>query len=245
MEGATFSGGNIEIKGLNGPAEITVSGKTYEFDGSEAISLSDEDSIPARDKPVIGSGQIAKMTTSFDELKALKLALTADVIVIKGDSNTVVIHADDNILPILSAAVVDGTMTLKNSTSFSTKNKIKVEVTTERLDIIDVFGSGTVSFGEVAQDHLGISIAGSGSVTAAGKVDSLKIEITGSGDAHLAGLEATQCHATISGSGRADITVNGNLKGNITGSGKITHTPSAKVVASQIVGSGTIQTRDK
>jgi hypothetical protein len=100
---------------------------------------------------------------------------------------------------------------------------------------------GKLVLDRLNQNQADIKIAGSGSVKANGRIDSLKLEIAGSGDGDFNSLTARDADMDIAGSG--SITANGkidDLKIRISGSGRAElgqmETRNAQV---QISGSGT------
>ena len=65
------------------------------------------------------------------------------------------------------------------------------KVTVSDLRQLGVSGSGTVDATGLDGESLSMSVAGSGEITAAGRVDDLTISISGSGTCNAAGLKAS------------------------------------------------------
>ncbi|HEX4634740.1 MAG TPA: DUF2807 domain-containing protein, partial [Rhizomicrobium sp.] len=91
----------------------------------------------------------------------------------------------------------------------------------ERDGKVVVPGYKNVDLGHVERDSLTITIANSGSLTAEGKVDHLRVDILGSGQANLAKLSARTVTVMVMGSGSATVAPREELKANIMGSGDI------------------------
>jgi hypothetical protein len=64
-------------------------------------------------------------------------------------------------------------------------------------------GSGNLTLAQLQQDDLDITLAGSGAVTASGKVQHTRAKLAGSGNLNLEGLEQTDVDLEIRGSGSA------------------------------------------
>jgi hypothetical protein len=104
---------------------------------------------------------------------------------------------------------------------------------------INIGGSGTVEFGKITGDRLGINIGGSGNVTGAGTAKELEILIGGSGKVAMPGLKADTAEITIGGSGDIAFASDGTVKANIGGAGDVKVAGNAKCTINAM-GSGTL-----
>lgn len=108
-------------------------------------------------------------------------------------------------------------------------------------------GGGKLVLDKLNQSSAKIEIGGAGSVKANGRVDDLKMEIGGSGDADFAQLTARTADFSIGGSG--NIRANGNvddLEIGIAGSGHADFDQvTARNARAHIAGSGTIRAKGK
>jgi hypothetical protein len=119
--------------------------------------------------------------------------------------------------------------------------KLDVTVTGTPLTQVSVAGSADVELGELHQNRLALSIAGSGKVAASGQADDLSLHIAGSGRGDLARLSAKSFEAHISGSGKADAGGADQGSVSISGSGEV-HFAAAmpKDMNTSITGSGSV-----
>jgi DUF4097 and DUF4098 domain-containing protein YvlB len=104
---------------------------------------------------------------------------------------------------------------------------------------VSIGGSGTVTFGKVALESLGINIGGSGRIRGAGTAKVLEVNIGGSGDVELAGLKADTAEVSIGGSGDVTFASDGTVEANIAGAGDVKVTGNAKCTINAF-GSGTL-----
>jgi hypothetical protein len=81
-------------------------------------------------------------------------------------------------------------------------------------------GSGRLMLQDIDQPRLMLSLRGSGSVEANGAAADTEVEISGSGDARLAGLKVNQLRLRISGSGDAEVAPAEEADVEIDGSGE-------------------------
>jgi len=105
---------------------------------------------------------------------------------------------------------------------------------------IDLSGGSDIDLGHVDQEELKITISGSGSVTAEGKVNRLILDIPGSGHAKLGKLAARSVSVMMMGSGTAIVAPREDLKATIMGSGDVHVLTRPARIERSIMGSGHI-----
>ena len=103
-----------------------------------------------------------------------------------------------------------------------------------------IAGSGKLELNDLDQRDIRVSIAGSGSITASGKVEDVEISIKGSGDADLGKVETGDARVEIFGSGNADIAPRDEAEIHIAGSGDVNLHTTPRNVETHIMGSGRI-----
>ena len=87
-----------------------------------------------------------------------------------------------------------------------------------------------------------MSVAGSGEITAAGRIADVTISISGSGTCNAAGLKAKRAKVAVRGSGEVTVNASDELDAQVSGSGTILYVGSPKLT-SNISGSGSIEQR--
>jgi hypothetical protein len=103
-----------------------------------------------------------------------------------------------------------------------------------------IAGSGNLLLQKLDQTMLKVSIAGSGSIKADGKVEHADIHIAGSGDADLGQVTANVAEVHIAGSGNTDIAPSDEADIHIAGSGDVNLHSNPKRLETHIAGSGRI-----
>jgi hypothetical protein len=101
-------------------------------------------------------------------------------------------------------------------------------------------GNNNTDLGHIDQESLNVTIADSGSVTAEGKVENLKISILGSGHARLGKVIARRASVMVMGSGSATIAPSDELKVTIMGSGDVHLLTRPAQIRRTIMGSGRV-----
>ena len=187
-----------------------------------------------------GSGRIVQQNRNVGEFRAVHTMGSENVEVRFGPSTSVVIAADDNILPLLTSRVVDGTLKIESRGSYRTHTPIRVWITTPRLDEFTSQGSGNVVIRDVSSPHLKLTLQGSGDIQANGRTGELDLALLGSGRARLADLSATDVSAGVFGSGEAIVRASGKLDAQMFGSGVVRYVGNPKSLRSSRFGSGKI-----
>jgi hypothetical protein len=180
-----------------------------------------------------------------------------------GNSESVTIEADDNLLPLVETVVEGGTLKIRpNKRNLNLQSKsIRVVVqarSIERLSLggsgiidadplrarkldVDLGGSGSINLKGVESDVLAVSLGGSGDLKAArGTIGKLTVSIGGSGDVDLGHVQTNSASVTIAGSGEATVWPRNELSATIAGSGDVNYYGDPQVSKST-VGSGGVR----
>jgi hypothetical protein len=94
---------------------------------------------------------------------------------------------------------------------------------------IEIAGSGVAHFDDLRADKVSLSISGSGDGQLAGRVDELRLNVSGRGHVAAGRLQVGDANVSISGVGDADVWVTDNLRVDISGAGHVTYAGQAKV----------------
>lgn len=119
-------------------------------------------------------------------------------------------------------------------------NSLQITLPGQEFKKFGIAGSGNLALQKLDQNLLKVSIAGSGSIKADGKVENVDIHIAGSGDADLGKVAAQIATVHIAGSGNIDIAPSNEADIHIAGSGDVNLHTNPKVLDQHIAGSGRI-----
>ena len=214
---------------------------------------------------VRGSGKLSTETRTVSGFSRIVVNGSGDAQITQGDSESLSIEAEDNILPLLTSDVVNGTLTLgfKNNTSVSTTRPIRYTISVKALNSVEINGSGNTSVGNVQTDAMAMVVRGSGNISLAslqatsltvddngsgglsvdgGKITSLSATIAGSGSFSAANLECQDAKVSIAGSGDVTVWAKGTLQGSIFGSGNVNYYGSP-AVTQNVTGSGRVTSK--
>jgi Putative auto-transporter adhesin, head GIN domain len=188
---------------------------------------------------VQGSGVAATQARVLPAFSRLDLAGSNNVTVAVGGRQSVVVHADSNLIRYVTTRVAAGTLVIGTAGSFTTRSPMSVEVSVPSLAAVTLSGSGKISVTGIDAPRLTLMLPGSGRVYAGGTVTQLDVTLGGSGLAQLDSLAARDVHAVVAGSGLIRVTATASLNAAVTGSGAVIYSGNPQVTSS-VTGSGTV-----
>jgi hypothetical protein len=202
--------------------------------GDISISFNDGDS------KVKGSGVKATETRAVAAFTAIEATGIGSLKLRVGESDSLKITADDNLLPLIKSEVKNGVLVLSTKGASSSKNGIIFEATANTIKRLENSGTVSMDAGGFAGGELVIVCSGVGSVTLAGRVDSLKAELSGVGSLSADGLSADRVETNLSGVGSANVRAEKSLNGNVSGVGSLTWKGAATDVSTNVSGIGRV-----
>ena len=213
-------------------------------------------------KTVNGNGNIKSEDRNVSRADKIKSYGSFDILVIQGSTPSVKVEADENLLEYIVTHNEGDDLVIKARDNYNLRSDdpIKITITTNELEELDVAGSGNVK-GEgkfSGRDHLKISVAGTGNVELAvntpkiesniagtgnislsGETRDSKIEIAGMGDYNASNLKSENVEIHIAGSGNTHVFAESKLEVHIAGSGDVFYKGNA-TITQDIAGSGKI-----
>jgi putative autotransporter adhesin-like protein len=194
----------------------------------------------SRSSGVQGSGVAATSTRALPNFSGIDLAGSNNVTVVAGARQSVVVHADSNLLSHVTTQVKAGTLIIGGVGSFNAKSPMYVEISVPSLAALDLSGSGNITVTGIRASRLTVTLPGSGNIYASGSVTQLNISIDGSGDAQFSGLITRNVEAVVGGSGSIFVTATQSLDAKVPGSGAILYSGNPPHVTTSITGSGAV-----
>ena len=201
-----------------------------------------------RQKPIQGNYQLVNQRIDIDNYDKVVLNIQAEVFYQQFSDSApyLQIHTDENILKALDVRVENDQLIISvKKDSIIKPTKLTIYTRSHNLNQVKVTGSGDIRLkGEVNAKDFNLSITGSGSLLADSLLcNDLTASISGSGKVQLTGA-SNHSSFTITGSGNVhafDYLVQ-ELKCRITGSGNIKAVVTDKLDVS-ITGSGNLSYR--
>jgi Putative auto-transporter adhesin, head GIN domain len=192
---------------------------------------------------VRGDGERSTEARSLDAFDAVKVAGWIDVEIHVGQEQSVQVHGDSNLLGIVQAEVRGGSLELRTDRGrYRPKQRLWVEVNVPDLRAATVSGSSDLTVEGLDRGAFALAISGSGDARVSGRVNSVTVDCSGSGDADLSDLSAHQAAVVVSGSSGVLVDASDRLDVSISGSGEVRYQGQPQVAAS-VSGSGDVLPR--
>ena len=208
---------------------------------------------------VKGSGTVKSEIRQITGFTKVSLEGAMDVFIVKGESESVRIEADDNLLKLIETKVDGDELEISSTEELEPSQTIKVYVTTRALEGMSIAGSGDMvtqspfvskafaaaiaGSGDIKADVqaevLDASIAGSGDINIKGSAGKTEVDIAGSGSVNGIELVTRAVDVNIAGSGNCQVHASEVLTANIMGSGSVYYRGEPKINQS-VMGSGSI-----
>jgi hypothetical protein len=222
-------------------------------------------SFAQRWETIKGNGQIKKETREVNNYTSLASHGSMDVQIAYGNSNSVVIEADENLLPYIETTVENSKLSIKTKKNVNLKSssKIVVHVSMTKINSLQLSGSGNINgSGAFTSDgKTDIGVSGSGnltlefesfkdldlSVSGSGNIDlkssatnSINAKVSGSGNIDCSSISSKDVEARLSGSGNIKVYASNSIDAKISGSGNVYYKGNAQNISSKVAGSGKV-----
>jgi hypothetical protein len=168
-----------------------------------------------------------------------------DLSITLGDTESLTVEADENLLLYIITEVKGGTLIIRMKEDVRLLNMIstvKYAVTAKSLDLVDLNGLGNIIIKPLQTDALTISLDGSGAITLnqltanrleanlnglggltvnSGKVTEQAVILAGAGAYQAGNMESETASISLTGLGSATVWVTGSLDAELTGAGNL------------------------
>ncbi len=188
-----------------------------------------------------GSGQAATQTRTVAPFTGVELAGANNVTVRVGPRQSVVVHADTNLLGRVTTTVRSKILEIGTAPgNLSARTPMFVEVTVPAIDRIVLHGSGNLAVTGIDARTLAIELPGSGTISASGTTARLAVALDGSGTVLLGQLSAGDVAAALRGDGTITLLATRSLDASVSGTGTILFSGHPAHLATSVTGQGAV-----
>ncbi len=190
-----------------------------------------------------GSGTAKTETRNVSGFTGVTFSGIGTLNISETGAESLTVSADDNLLPLLTSTVANGTLTLgvKPGNSIHPTKPIVYTLTVKTLNNVTLSGAGTVKATNITTNALNVLLSGAGNMTISGSAPSQTALVSGVGNYNAKGFPTDTAQMTISGAGNATITVNKSLTAIVSGAGSVTYYGSPSQVTKTISGVGSVK----
>ncbi len=191
---------------------------------------------------VRGSGKLAKETRTVPEFREINVDGAAKIDVTIGSPRSVVVEADDNIIPLIETEVRGDRLVISAKQRYHDPmhHGVTVTITTPQLTGLEVRGAVTGAVAGLAGDRFDMEIRGAGTLKADGAVDELQIDVAGAGSIDGEKLRAKRADVSVAGAGEVTVTATDELMARVSGVGTIRYGGNPGKVQQKVLGVGRI-----
>lgn len=151
--------------------------------------------------PVKGSGELKDKSYNISNFDGVSVSGGFDVILVQGNSEGVVLSAQENLFEYITVKVEEGILKIYTERNIMPTKGLKARISLKSISSLKVSGGGDVK-SETGLDipKLAIDLSGGGDLTTTLKTDEMNCNISGGGDADINGT-IKNYHLGISGGG--------------------------------------------
>lgn len=213
---------------------------------------------------VRGSGNVETEEREVSGIDEIDFSGMGNLIITQGEEETLVVEADDNILPLIETDVLGDKLKIgyKMGYNFIPTSNVRFYLTVVDLNKISLKGAGKIECDSLVTDEMEFKISGAGDIDFSVDAEELIIAFSGAGDLNFNGevqsqdvdisgvgrynseeLECEECSVTLSGAGSATLNVTEELEVKISGVGNIYYKGNPRI-KQDISGLGRIESID-
>lgn len=217
-----------------------------------ACSITINDDWGGNGKTVRGSGTVVEETRTVSNVSGVELTIQGTLYITMGDSETLRIEAEDNLMEYIQTDVSMGRLVIKSlqGTNLQNSRPIKYYLTVTKLDLLVTSSSGDIETDNLQSDSFTVTINSSGNISISSlDCASFRVRISSSGNVDVSELMADSISVDISSSGNLDVQKGQVQKQdiNISSSGEYRARDLESVSADVVLtssGEATIRVRD-
>lgn len=212
---------------------------------------------------VKGSGNVVTEERPLAEFKTITLKGSGRVVVTQGQTHSIAILTDDNIMSLIETEVHNEQLVISQGDYNLRPTTLEFNISVANLRGIAISGAGEVvgksrfvsddffakisGSGDMALEldvaNLETKISGSGSMHLSGQTDRHEAKISGSGKINAFNMYTKEVALKVSGSGDCKVTATEILDARISGSGDVFYKGQPRII-SKISGSGSLESRN-
>jgi Putative auto-transporter adhesin, head GIN domain len=168
-----------------------------------------------------GQGEVTSETRETDAFSRIEAGAGVNVSVGIGSAPSLEVRAQGNILPLIVTDVVDDTLRIRSSSSYTTSEKVEVILATPQLDRLVLSGGSRGSVDDLASEAFEIDLTGGSVLTASGTASTVTLDVAGGSVAEMEPLTAGTINVDLSGGSRAEVRATDLVSGSATGGSKV------------------------
>ncbi len=196
------------------------------------------------DDTIVGSGNLISESREVDNFSRFSSSGIFEVDIVQGDTQSVEVTADDNIIGLVRTEVVNNELRLYLDGNSFKQISLSANIVVRNLEGIKNSGTGNIFAADInSTGNFTVFNSGTADINLAGSSESISVINEGSGNFFGFGFEVNDAVVNNSGSGSLEVFCNETLDATLSGSGNVYYRGNPTVNVS-ISGSGTVTKAD-
>jgi hypothetical protein len=211
-----------------------------------------------------GNGKVVKENRTVNTFNSLDVSGAFDIILTQGETQSVTIEADENLMSLIRTEVRDNELRIYTKGPIHDCSSMKAYITVKELKEIDISGAVDLQTSgkftqpelkiegsgasdsklELAVQTLSVDCSGGSKLTFSGTAQEARMEVSGAVDIFAYDLATEKFSLEISGAGKAQINVSKELNAEISGAGDVRYKGNPARVIEDVTGAGSIKKAD-
>jgi hypothetical protein len=213
---------------------------------------------------VNGDGKVTKETRAVSSFDAIEVSGAFKVYLKQGNTEELIVEADDNILPVIRTEVRGNTLVIDTRKPISHVTSMNVYITFKDLKKAELSGAVDIitesklnlnEFGlhtsgasdtkmELSAKKLVLDCSGASKLKLTGSATDVSADLSGACDIYAYDLLTENFILDMSGAGKAQINVSKKISAEISGAGSVRYKGSPTIVNQSVSGAGSIKHED-
>ena len=189
---------------------------------------------------VHGSGNVVSEKRDLSGFKAVDVSGVFQVEIVAQKEFSVEVVSDDNILPLISTSVDDGTLRIECEKRIKSASPVIVRISAPDIDNLQVSGAANVTLSGVKNPNLGINSSGAAKVTVSGETAKFAIDVSGATKIFANDLKAVDANIDGSGASYIETSVTGELRSDLSGASRVVYSGSPSNVVTETSGASRV-----
>ena len=203
---------------------------------------------------VTGSGNVITEARTVSGFNGVSLAGLGELTMTQGDTESLTVQADDNLMPLIKTEVRGGTLFIYFDRDYQGAiiapiKPVRFDLHVKDLSAIEIAGAANVNVANLKTDRLSMTVSGAGNIKldqldasemtttisgagnldVAGRVVKQAANLSGIGNYRAVNLNSQTAQITISGAGSATLRASESLDVSIRGAGSVNYYGNPKV----------------
>jgi hypothetical protein len=192
------------------------------------------------DSGVAGSGNRQKQKRDVPAFTSISTEGAYEIDIVCQQAVSLEIEGDDNILPLITMAVSNNVLHIKNTRSYSVSQPVKLKISVPTLEGIAINGAGRVDVSGVKNEKFEVDANGAPTIRVSGETKLVDIDINGAGNIDTHNLRASKAVVNSKGVSKVDVRAADQLDVTVSGPSHVTYVGDP-VVNKTVNGPGSVE----